>query len=60
MDEQSEQKLRDLVMLALGRAALAWNPVPDSAFNDESAISIGEQLIKAILSLVPAPPPPAP
>jgi len=37
-------KKRELIMQAIGQASMCWEQAPDSVFDSEEAIAVGEKL----------------
>jgi hypothetical protein len=46
-----KEKLREIIMAAIGEASMCWSELPKGIFESDRAIKIGEELILKINAL---------
>jgi len=49
---QEDNKLKELIGIAIGKASMCWSETPKGIFDSSKAIDISEKLFKDILILV--------
>jgi hypothetical protein len=47
-------RLRELIMLAIGRASMCWSEMPRGVYDDTKAAEIGEKLVEDITKIIEA------
>jgi hypothetical protein len=47
-------RLRELIMLAIGRASMCWSEMPRGVYDDGKAAKIGEKLVDDIIRIIEA------
>jgi len=52
MNQEQEAEIREAVMIALGRASMCWVEIPTSSFDSNSAVEVGEDLLRKIGSIL--------
>lgn len=47
-----EEKVRELIGIAVGEASMCWSEIPTSVFDSDKAVDVVDRLTKAIIGLL--------